>query len=127
MRNATRHLTLLILVACGIGTSILGDHNGSWLLARNNGIRVSPLDRTVFTLQSDGNWIQDFVSPEFSGASVGTYTIAADTLTTTGETGRTFTYLFHTTADSLYLNEIIGSGNRLVYARVSGRNAVFNP
>jgi hypothetical protein len=127
MRMPATLLMLICLTTCGSETRIEGDYVGSWLLANRSGILVSPLGRTVLTFQGNGQWIQDFVSLEFSGSGAGTYTVRGDTLTTTSVERVVSRYTYKADSDSLSLDELNRPNpGRLAYVRVNGRSAVFS-
>ena len=89
------------------------------------------MERRVFTLQPDGQWIQDFNAPDISGTSFGTYEIRQDTLTTRSSSGvTTEKYIYHATPDSLMLSLIVELFSsrlqeNLAYVKVDGRSAAF--
>ena len=121
---------LLLIVGCNPALDSPGDHIGSWLLISNNGVLEYPLGRTVFTLQPDGQWIQDYNAPDISGTSFGTYEIRKDTLATRSPSGVTDEYIYHATPDSLMLSLIIEpfssrQQDNLAYVKVDGRAAAF--
>ena len=91
---------------------------------------MNPAERTVFTLQPDGQWIQDFNAPGISGTSFGTYEIRQDTLTTRSQSGVATEYICHVAPDSLRLSLIIEQfstrlEDNLAYVKVDGRSGTF--
>ena len=121
---------LLVIAACGLAIESQGSHIGSWLLISNNGVLEYPLGRTVFTLQPDGQRIQDYNAPDISGTSFGTYEIRKDTLATRSSSGVTDEYIYHVTLDSLMLSLIVERfsprlQDNLAYVKVDGRGAAF--
>ena len=128
--RAALSFLLLVIAACGSAIESRGSHIGSWLLISNNGVLEYPLGRTVFTLQPDGQWIQDYNAPDISGTSFGTYEIRKDTLATRSPSGVTDEYIYHVTPDSLMLSLIVERfsprlQDNLAYVKVDGRAAAF--
>jgi hypothetical protein len=123
-------ITVVVAVACGSTLTTPGDHVGSWLLVSNRDV-VSPEERTVFTLEPDGEWIIDFAAPGISGTSVGTYEIFRDTLTTWSQSREIIlNYVFCVTTDSLHLDQILerfsgGNPDQISYVKVDSRGAAF--